>query len=358
MQRVVHEYRNKSRVFNMIEGLYSYLTDYDAFEDILWLDETFRPLCEIIGSQFFEFRQPSIRTMDLPRIPCPKCDTEEVTVCLSGGKDSVACAYYFKKRGYKVHLYHAAGINKAYGDEKKAATAIAKYLGCDLFIEKFDLRGTHPFVEHPLKNYIIANGALHYCLAKGYSPNLAFGNFNQSFLADNVFVVCGGDCIEMWNAYSTIIQKVLPEFTMQIPLRTNADTFDLLSEDWQLFKLAVSCMSPYRFRAHWKHRTEETYNVRLFDNRCGCCWKDCVECIWLMDTDKMEYDETFYLHCFGILAKTLRRETGIKEQDVNIIWSKYMFYPIEKSKALDRLSHIRLIYPSSNVHAMKFAEKV
>lgn len=345
MQRVIHEYRNRSRIFTMLEGLYAYVSDTDyMFDDILWLDESFTSLCDILQEHLLIFRKPEIKKFNFPEIEYKPGKEKEITVCLSGGKDSAAVAYYYKKKGYTVHLYHATGVNKAYGDEKKAAQRIADYLECDLFIDKILLSGTHKFIEHPLKNYVIANGALHYALAKGYAPVIAFGNFSKSILDMNEFEVCGGDCIEMWQVYEEIIKPVLPDFRIEIPLETNADTFDLLSEDWELFSMSVSCMSPFRFREHWKHRTEEKYNLRIFDNRCGCCWKCIVETTWLMDFDKMEYHEDFYLYGIGILAKTIYKETGNKEEDIQAVWDNYMFYPIEKSKAYNILCNSTLKY--------------
>ena len=61
LQRVIHEYRNKSRIFNMLEGLYAYVSDTDyMFDDVLWLDETFRPLCEVLDSNLVIFRKPEL----------------------------------------------------------------------------------------------------------------------------------------------------------------------------------------------------------------------------------------------------------------------------------------------------------
>jgi hypothetical protein len=77
------------------------------------------------------------------------------------------------------------------------------------------LVGTHQFIEHPMKNYLIANGAIHYCLANGYTPRIAFGNFNKSVLDDNPFEVCAGDCIDMWDVYKPIIQSVIPDFDLE-----------------------------------------------------------------------------------------------------------------------------------------------
>ena len=56
-----------------------------------------------------------------------------------------------------------------------------------------------------------------------------------------------------------------------------------------------------------------------------------------MDNDYTEYNESYYLHCVGILVKTLCKETGEKITDIDFIWDNYMFYPIEKSKAYDIL---------------------
>lgn len=344
MQRVIHMYKNKSKIFYHIEGLYTYISD-DEFEydDILWLDESFAELCDTLQSKLLMFRTPKLMKLDLPKIEYRINDpnSKEVTVLLSGGKDSAAVAYYYKKKGYKVHLYHAHGVNKAYGDEQKAAQRIAEYLDCDLFIDKIQLVGTQHFLEHPLKNYIIANGALHYAIANGYAPVLAVGNFNQSFLDMNEFEVCGGDCVEMWDMYKDIVRRVLPDFDLKIPLSTNADTFNLLSNDWELFRLAVSCMSPFRFREHWKHRAEERYNIRIFDNRCGCCWKCCVESMWLMDKDYTEFSEPYYFNCLGILAKTIYKETGEFIDDIQFVWDNYMFYPIEQSKVYDKIKNMK-----------------
>lgn len=344
MQRVVHQYRNCSRVFTILESIYAQLSDTDgSCTDIIWVTEAFRDLCEILSSNIFSYTAPPIKELPISIVPYENNRENEITVCLSGGKDSAAAAYYYKQRGYTVHLYHAVGVNKAYGDEKKAAQQIADYLKCDLFIETIHIAGLKSFIEHPLKNYVIANAAIHYCMANNYPLRIAFGNFSGSHLDDNAFEVCAGDCVEMWDAYKKIVTSVLPSFQLELPLNTNADTFDLLSEDWELFKLCVSCMSPYRFRAHWKHRTEQKYGVRIFDNRCGSCWKDCIESIWLMDKCGTDYNEEFYRHCIGILLQTIYKESGEKV-DIQTCWGNYMFYPITESHAVKYLTGYTIKY--------------
>lgn len=342
MQKPMHQYRNVSRVFTMLESLYAYVSDEEGiFDEILWLDNSFKDLVEILAANLFKFRVPLLKDFNLPKIEYERKGQKDVIVCISGGKDSAAVAKYYTNLGYSVHLYYAEQVNKSYPDEKQAAQRVAEYLGCDLHIEKTPLVGTHHFVEHPMKNITIANGALHYAIANGYDPCIAFGNFSLSYTEDNPFEVCGGDCIDMWRAYEKIIRNVLPDFHLWVPLKTNADSYALLKDDAELFGRAVSCILPYRWRATRKHEAEQKYGVRLLDNRCGVCWKCCMEAMWLMDNDLMAYNEAFYLHCFEVLSRTIVKETDWACDDPRDVWNNYMFYPICDSKAKDRLMKAR-----------------
>lgn len=327
----------------MLESLYTFVSD-DNFKDednsVIWLDDCFKPLTDILTEKVAWFNTPKYKSMNYPVMNIPSKE-KEITVCFSGGKDSAAVALYYKRLGYKVHLYHMKGINKAYGNEVKAAVEIAQYLDCDLFVDKVYLSGFQPFIEHPMKNYMIASGAIHYALAMGYGPKIAFGNFSNSHIDMEPFDVCGGDCIEMWDAFEHIIQSIIPNFSVEIPLFCNADTFDILVEDWGLFERAISCMSPYRFREHWKHRTEQKYGIKLMQNRCGGCWKCAMESMWLMDHGHVEYDEPYYLHCMEILCTTIKKEMRLHVEDVESVWNQYMFYPITESKAYEKLQNLR-----------------
>lgn len=343
MQKPLHVYKNANRVFTMLESLYAYVSDNEGiFDEILWLDTSFKPLVDIIAANLFSFEVPKLKDFDLGQITYDHGDAMDVVVCISGGKDSVALAKYYLDRGYRVHLYYAKCVNKSYPNEKDAALAVADYLGCPLHIGIIQLAGTHPFVEHPMKNIAIANGALHYAIENGLYPNIAFGNFNRSYTDDNPFEVCGGDCIDMWRAYEQIIQRVLPEFNLWVPFSTNAETYNILKGDWDLFKRTMSCITPYRFREQFKHRNENKYNIKLLDNRCGSCWKCCMEAMWLMDNDAMDYDEPFYLHCLDILSRTINKETGEAAEDIYKVWENYMFYPYKESKAYHRFSEAKI----------------
>ena len=85
--------------------------------------------------------------------------------------------------------------------------------------------------------------------------------------------------------------------------------------------------------------------VKIFEHRCGCCWKCCLEAMWLMDNDEMDYDETFYMHCVHILDNTIRKETDAPADCLQDIWDNYMFYPIENSKAYKQLMEYEVHHP-------------
>ena len=342
MQAVIHEYENISPIFNDIETVYMEISEEYSVMKLLpmTLDTSFVDLYDILKENVpwcpkYVFVDTNIIHINVP-------ESNNMIVCVSGGKDSVALAKYYIDKGYNVYLYHMHGINKVYPDEVEAVKRIAKYLNIPIdhvYIENVVLSGTQKFVEHPMKNYIIANGAIHYAIREHLGINIAFGNFNESYLEDNDFDVCAGDCMDMWYAYEKIIRRYLPQFTMNIPFRTNQDTIDIIKQDRNLLELCVSCMSPYRFREYWHKRTEKKYGISLMPSRCGCCWKCCAEYITYTDLGILQFDLPYYIHCLEILYNAKVKESKIRIWTLEDIWSEYFFYPIEKSRAYEVLNN-------------------
>lgn len=338
MQTVIHEYTNLSPIFTDIEVIYAEVsTSYTSGLRLLPLsfDTSFIDLYEILRDNVswcpqYVFEEKTITHVNVP-------ESNNMIVCISGGKDSVALTNYYIDKGYNVYLYHMHGINKVYPDEVEAVKNVAKYFDIPLYIENVTLSGTQDFVEHPMKNYIIANGAIHYAIREHLGINIAFGNFNESYLEDNDFDVCAGDCMDMWYAYEKIVRRYLPEFTMNIPFRNNHDTVAMLEHKPDLLKLCVSCISPYRFREYWKKRTEKKYNIQLLPHRCGCCWKCANEYITYADLDMLYFDLPYYLHCLEILYATKVKESKIKDWTIQDLWSEYFLYPIKQSKAYEEI---------------------
>ena len=341
MQRVIHEYTNLSPIFDDIEKVYTDISSHDDGNVIklllTTLDVSFTDLYDILQENVSWCHKYLFEPKEITHINVP--ESNNMIVCVSGGKDSVALAKYYMTLGYNVYLYHMHGINKVYPDEIEAVKKVAEYLNLPLYVENVTLSGTQDFVEHPMKNYIIANGAIHYAIREHLGLNIAFGNFNESYLSDNDFNVCAGDCMDMWYAYEKIIRRYLPQFLMQIPFKNNADTVNILKKDPKLLELCVSCMSPYRFREYWKKRTEKKYGIKLMQSRCGCCWKCFAEYITYTDLYIQEFDIAYYIHCIEILYATKVKESKIRIWTIEDIWSEYFFYPIEESRAYEVLKN-------------------
>ena len=68
-----------------------------------------------------------------------------------------------------------------------------------------------------------------------------------------------------------------------------------------------------------------------------------MEWMWLAYTGKVDYNEEYYIHCFEILERTIIKEAGEPGESLQEIWDNYMFYPIEKSKAYEKMVNKKLL---------------
>ena len=340
MQTILHQYNNDNSIFRQIDYLYNQVSSNTSNSNLfpIVFDSSFEDLFDILEEKVPWFKRPQTRKLPIPKLDY-KINNMDIVVCISGGKDSVATAVHYMDLGYNVYLYHLHGINKVYYDEFKSVQQIAEYLGLEYVIDECVIRGTQDFTEHPLKNYIIANSAIDWAISNGIAPNIAFGNFSASHVDDNQFDVCGGDCLEMWLAYNQIIQKIIPTFRLKLPLTTQKDTIDIIMRDRKLIELAQSCISPYRFREHWKKRTENKYGIRLLEHRCGCCWKCAVEYITFADIGVLEFNEPYYVHCLEVLGKTMQKESDIYEVSIEDIWDEFISHNMKYSKIKDKITN-------------------
>lgn len=338
MQIVLHDYQNIHNVFTQMERLYANISG-DVKKGLLaqkYYPE-FKALDNIFKDYIYDYEPLNFLNIHPFLDIITAFEDNMVIVCCSGGKDSVAVAKYYKDLGKSVMLYHMRGINKVYTDEYIAVMQIANYLNVPYYIDKVTLSGTQRFTEHPMKNYIIMNGAIHYALENNLPLNIAFGNYTESHLEDSPFDVCAGDCAEMWDAYEHIVRPILPLLRILNPLKDQSNTWDILKCDTNLIGLSQSCISPQRFREHWHKRTCDTYKIELPNHRCGCCWKCAVEYIRCSDMALQELNLAYYIHCIEILSNTLTKELGLVSKSVQSVWERYIDYDISESIIGDKL---------------------
>lgn len=352
-----YNYTNLHPIFRQMEWLYTYVSNEYHKRNLLpeVLDDSFKDLSNILEQNVWFYSVPEFTTYDYKPLDLPtgEYDSKNMIICMSGGKDSIATALFYKNLGYNIYLYHMRGVNRSYPDEYKSVMKVAKALDCPVYFDLVSVSGIQQYIEHPMKNMLIANGALHYGIREGIGTNIAFGNFTSSFLEDNVFDVCAGDCVDMWKAYEKIIQRIIPGFTVHTPLPNSESSLEMLMDYPDLLKSSVSCIIPYRFRKSLREKNFQLYpNIKLFDNRCGSCWKCCMEYIYYTDHDVLPYDEDYYLKCITILSNTILKETGSLAKSIQDIWDHYFFYNIHSSKAYRRLQN-GVIYKTG----CKFAEQ-
>lgn len=335
MQYIYHMYNNINSIFNDIERAYALTSEYPS--DKLLTDKYLK----CFKALFDNFKKYGNRDYHIEF--CSKqynkikpFGKDKMIVCFSGGKDSIATALHYKEAGYTVCLYHMHNINPPLFDEQIQAEKLAEYLDMPIFIEDVILKGRHDYIEHPMKNMIIANGALNYGIREGITTNIAFGNYITSSLKQDNFNFCGGDDIEMWQAYEKIIDKVIPKFKMHMCLQHLGETLEIVCNNKELLELSISCLCRASMRKYWHNWVYNKYNIRLPEHRCGRCYKCCIEYIYMTDHNLQDYNEDYYRYCFNNLRKNVEREDGIKYIDEQV-WQHYMFYDISKSKCFSNI---------------------
>lgn len=344
MQIIQHETDNIHPIFNEFDKLYTLTSEKKQKQTLIsnTFSRTFYKLVDV----FYEYSDIKYR-VNYKKTKYDKIQRvlscNNIIVCFSGGKDSIAVAKYYQDKGNKVYLYHMKGINQTYKDEYINAKSAADYMRLPIYFDTVNLKGTHDYIEHPLKNMILANGALQYGIREGIGTDIAFGNFSSSTLEVDPFEVCGGDCKELWSIYEDIIGTVLKDFKIQIPFIDIQDTIDILIKHSDLLQYSQSCIGPYRFRTKLHDLNVKKYNIDLQPNRCGSCWKCCLEYCVYCDKGIYEYNEAYYKHCLDILADTIFKETGIKT-DADETWNHYFFYDMSESQYYSRFKSVDRYY--------------
>lgn len=330
MQTVKRVNANAFSIMDDIDRLYAYLSDkpnkalfYPTY------DESFRGLIDIFKEQTGENWEVLYVKMPYERIY--PTDNNNIILAFSGGKDSIASALRYREGGYNVYLYHMRYINPSFSDEWKSAKESADILGLPIFFDEIHFSGHHMYMEHPMKNMIIANGALSYGIREGITANIAFGNYMSSYLSDNVFERCGGDCVDMWELYEKIIQRVIPNFQIDMNIDNMGDTLNLLSDKVDLLNASLSCLCRHSLRDYRRNWVRDKFGVELFARRCGSCYKCCVEYIYMADHDKIQFNEDYYKYCLSQLLKVLIAEEG-SECDIAMFWKHFFSYPQQESK--------------------------
>lgn len=335
MQTVSHK-PNINPIFDDIDRFYAMTSEQPNSRNKLCVfDTSFDGYLRLFSSYGNTTYDCTVTPKKYQKLTYTPPQNKTMVVCFSGGKDSTAAVLHYQKLGYRVVLFHVrwgANGTPQGKDDYEASQRVAEHLGLPLFVESVEVKGKRgDWLEHPLKNSVMASLALQFAIENGYGTNIAFGNYYTSSVRDDPFWVCGGDDKEMWRAFEKVVRKVLPGFTMHIPLRNIQSSYLAVLQRPELLPKIQSCLGSYRYREYLHNYNEKRYGVKLLPHRCGSCWKCATEYIWFTDHDVLDYSEKFYRHCIDILRRTTRQETGVRvtEEDA---WLHYMFYSKKLSK--------------------------
>lgn len=309
MQEII--YNNK-----MTDVLHYYLDLYKLYSEINTIPDnihnyifpiTFKDILETLELGLQKKYNYSFQNLNLP-IYNFKSNNKKIIIAFSGGKDSTALALYYKQLGYQILLYHLHGINHTYPNELQIAQQVAKYLDLPLIEENIKLSGTNSYLEHPLKNQIICSFMVNYLIQNNlYEYELGFGDFLSDTITNSKFDRNWSDTQEMWISFCKSYLNQI-NLKLNIVFNTYIDTLKIISQDLHLLNLTQSCITPYRFLNSLHKHNEIKYNIKLFDHRCGSCWKDCVEYIYLTDHKILTKNELYYRHCEQILKQKYKTE--------------------------------------------------
>ena len=340
MQTVKRLTPNAFPLLDDVDRLYAYLSDkpstalfYPTF------DESFKSLIETFKRYTGENWKVKYVQKDCTKIKSR--ENNNVILTFSGGKDSITSALRYIRGGYNVYLYHMKHINPSFSDEWKCAKESADILGLPIFFDDIQFSGHHMYMEHPMKNMLIANGAISYGIREGLGTTVAFGNYLNSYLDDNVFERCAGDCVDMWETYEAVVQRVIPDFYIQMNVNNMGDTLDELVDRPDLLNVSLSCLCRHSLRDYRRQWVKDKFGVELFNRRCGSCYKCCVEYIYMADHNKMPFNESYYKYCLGQLLKVLEAEEGIQD-NIDMLWKHFCAYPKNESKLANQLDYAEI----------------
>lgn len=269
----------------------------------------------------------------IPKYSYDLKENNKIMLLFSGGKDSTAMAMKFKELGYDVTLYFLQGVNLSYLDELERAKVVAEKLELPMIVDYVRVTGKGEFLENPTKNQLILAFAINRGIDLGIY-RYSYGGFKEDIIEQAAFDRNFSDSIELFNWFSEGVKEVIPNLEIITPFENEVETLIKIGKHKDLWNLYQSCITPLRYRNHLKELNENKYNIKLLDNRCGSCWKCCMEYIVWADLGLIEYNKDFYQHCLEIFMNKLKDERPYAKptKDLKEI---YMIY-IESKELLSK----------------------
>lgn len=238
-------------------------------------------------------------------------ENNKVMLGLSGGLDSVYFMHVLKDKGYDVTAVHIAGLNKSYAKaEAEQAKKIAEMAGVHFINVNFNAP-TQCFPDNPFKNQLILSIMLDIGSKRGIY-RYAVGSDWTTPLKEAVVGFTITDSIEVNSEFWNGVKNHFPQAEL-IFIGSTEKKYErlqyLYKNHLNSLQNVSSCISPLRFRQHLHEKNSKKFGINLMKNRCGSCYKCCMEYILLVHAGLLKKKNDYYEHCWNTLAtsKTAHR---------------------------------------------------
>jgi hypothetical protein len=223
-------------------------------------------------------------------------------VAFSAGKDSVVSALLAQQAGRDVTLFHVAGINRSYGNERQYAQRLAKAMNLPMVVREIDARGKCDYAENPTKNHLIqafmvehgiATGCTEFCW--GAHPYFTLENSNLRFN--------NSDTAEYFALLKEFYRAYIPSYRDYFPVQNETDAFIKLNKlrpDMLKVDMVCSCSMPVYRKPHLRAVNMKKYGVELETGRCGSCQKCATEYIHKAILGVVPLNAGFFQHSVDV----------------------------------------------------------
>ncbi len=236
-------------------------------------------------------------------------DSGTALVGYSGGKDSTAAALKMKREGLDVQLLHIKGLNRGYPHEYRCSVEMAEQLGMPMHVIGIRSKGRGDYMENPVRNQLIMGLMLDFALqdGRGWAVHV-LGGLQVDRMAGLEYGGGWSDTVEMFAAAATSFAALAPGYIYRTGvLRGDTDSLLTIVEDAaHTIPYLRFCMLPA-----YRRPSARNANIRkwgedvVLPNRCGSCYKCCIEYLQLATLGLLRKDAGFGLHCAAKVQRAM-----------------------------------------------------